>query len=124
MAAAAPSVETRVLVDFFEKSIATIWPERAFLSFQSVHSVDLLNLCAEAFTTSWENSWGVRSLIDRRCRGDDNVDWPVYVRVRHRIKLRKALAKGRTGAIGAKTWTTSTFCSKTQASVKVVIVSP
>ncbi len=118
MAAAAPSVDIRVLVDFFEKSIATSWPERDFLSFQSVHSVGLLNLCSEAFITSWENSWEVRSLVDRRCRGDDSVDWPVYFRVWHRNEVRKALAKGRTGAIAAKFWTAGTFCDEIWSSVK------
>lgn len=99
MATAAPSVEIRVLVDFFEKSMATSLPVSESLSFQSVHRVGLLNLCLEAFNTSWENSSGVRSLVDRRCRGDDRTDCPVYGRPCIRVAFRSAEVTSLAGAI-------------------------
>lgn len=99
MATAAPSVEIRVLVDFFEKSMATSLPVSESFSFQSVHGVGLLNLCLEAFNTSWENSSGVRSLVDRRCRGDDRTDCPVYGRPCVRVAFRSAEVTSLAGAI-------------------------
>src|ERR1700733_8236394 len=104
IATAAPSVETRVLVDFLEKSIATTLPVRESFSLQSVHSVGLSNLCPEAFNTSWENSSGVRSFVERRCRGLDRLDRPVYARVCSRVALRSAEVSSLEGVI-LKAWT-------------------
>lgn len=66
----AASVETRVRVERFENMIAIVWPFME-VERESGVSPDLMDsLCDRAFWTRVVSSAGVRSAMDRRCRGE------------------------------------------------------
>lgn len=69
-AAMAPSVDTLVRVLRLLKVMATVFPTSAARRECGTSPVDLIAfLCAPAFRTSVVSSAGVRSAMERRCRG-------------------------------------------------------
>lgn len=65
----AASVETRVRVERLENMIAIVLPVREVDSERGVRPDLMDSLCERAFWTSFVNSAGVRSAIERRWRG-------------------------------------------------------
>lgn len=69
MVATAASVETRVRVLRLLNIIATLLPERELRRFEGMEPDLMAVLWEEALRTRVVNSEGVRSAIERRCRG-------------------------------------------------------
>jgi hypothetical protein len=69
MSATAPSVETRVRVLLLLNASATVLPERAFWINDGVLPDFMAFLREAALRTRVVSSWGVRSAMERRCRG-------------------------------------------------------
>jgi hypothetical protein len=103
MSATAASVETRVRVERLENVSATVLPRSEFWMEGGVCPDLTAFLWDEALRIRVVSSWGVRSAIERRCRGAKGEVWGVpdsedeYSRTvdEVRLRVRRHLFDGR-----------------------------